>query len=400
MGFPARTLIGKLVKEDNNPSPLNFPTGIGGTLYPPSIFHSDVLKKSLFKKLCFMNDDIWLYWMWRMQGAMCRWSGALSFNRHANWPGTQETSLWNYNKNGNDEQIQAMFEAYGFPSLIQSKLQLDKIGAKENKGIPNYNIEAYSAEYKIDKSSSSADIITVALCFDDDFTVNAAVTLFSLAKNVNKNKNIHAYLITPGLTTDNIARIERVASKTSNLSIHHLDADKKKFAGLPFPTWASQMANHRMEIPIRLNEKDKVLYLDSDTLVLGDISEIWEQSFDNNHVLACIDQRRPTVSEALSRDALIENGLNPYESYFNSGVLMINTKKWVVENIHNRFIDIYKKYTNKLIYGDQDIINILFTRKIKKLDSIWNVISTTFFSKQPDYQRFLLQRRLFILQVL
>ena len=42
------------------PSHLLFATGGWGTLYPPKSLHSEVLNKEVFKKVCFLADDIWL----------------------------------------------------------------------------------------------------------------------------------------------------------------------------------------------------------------------------------------------------------------------------------------------------------------------------------------------------
>lgn len=36
------------------------PTGVGGVLYPPQSYHSDIFDKSTFKEICFMADDLWL----------------------------------------------------------------------------------------------------------------------------------------------------------------------------------------------------------------------------------------------------------------------------------------------------------------------------------------------------
>jgi len=40
-------------------SPLNFPTGVGGILYPPGSFNSEVLNENVFLDICPYADDIW-----------------------------------------------------------------------------------------------------------------------------------------------------------------------------------------------------------------------------------------------------------------------------------------------------------------------------------------------------
>ncbi|MFT4824038.1 MAG: hypothetical protein ACJASY_002815 [Halioglobus sp.] len=94
-------------------SPLTFQTGLGGVLYPPNVFHSDVLDIVLFTELCPHADDVWLFWMIRMNKAVVRCVDG--HFRECPWPGTQTTALWRRNsaKHGNDGQIERMLTHYG-----------------------------------------------------------------------------------------------------------------------------------------------------------------------------------------------------------------------------------------------------------------------------------------------
>ncbi|MGB7758024.1 MAG: FkbM family methyltransferase [Salinisphaera sp.] len=102
---------------------LNFPTGIGGVLYPPGCFHPDVANPSLFEKLCPNADDIWLYWMARLGGYRFIHTGRLGFTT---WPGSQADTLFSQNiTGGNDKQVSRMANRYGLPfrnhSVARSK---------------------------------------------------------------------------------------------------------------------------------------------------------------------------------------------------------------------------------------------------------------------------------------
>lgn len=94
---------------------LNFPTCGGGALYPPGVFYSDVLRIDVFKRICPNADDVWLYWMMSLNGAVARKVGLR--RPLYNWPDTQQTALFHSNAGGggNDEQIRAMIQTYGFP---------------------------------------------------------------------------------------------------------------------------------------------------------------------------------------------------------------------------------------------------------------------------------------------
>lgn len=100
-------------------SPLNFQTGGSGVFYPPGIFHHDVLNADIFNALCPNADDVWLYWMMRLNGGIAR---KIEIT-HAliTWRDTQKTALFHQNtKNdgGNDDQINAMIRFYKFPGSV------------------------------------------------------------------------------------------------------------------------------------------------------------------------------------------------------------------------------------------------------------------------------------------
>ncbi len=96
-------------------STLNFATGVGGVFYPPGTLHPDVTNVEAFRRLCGKADDVWLYWMARMNGSIAR--RTKSNRRVLLWPDTQGTALFKNNvAQGNDEFIKAMIAEYGFPA--------------------------------------------------------------------------------------------------------------------------------------------------------------------------------------------------------------------------------------------------------------------------------------------
>lgn len=99
--------------------PLVFPTGVSGVIYAPNVFHADVTRDDLFMKLAPSADDIWLYWMHRLQGSKPVKLGQRA--RILEWAGTQSVSLRATNRlaneqGGNDRAIAALMKHYGWPS--------------------------------------------------------------------------------------------------------------------------------------------------------------------------------------------------------------------------------------------------------------------------------------------
>ncbi len=95
--------------------PLIFPTGVGGVLYAPGVFHPDVTDAALFQALAPSADDVWLYWMHRLAGSRPEKIGGRF--RITEWPGSQAQNLRGGNLvgDGNDRAVRAMLDHYGWP---------------------------------------------------------------------------------------------------------------------------------------------------------------------------------------------------------------------------------------------------------------------------------------------
>lgn len=91
-----------------------FMTGCGGVLYPPRAFHSDVIKDKIFSEICRDTDDIWLYWMVRLNGYSIT---KVCDRKIYNWPKSQKSALCGANVHGgnNDKNISLMIARYGKP---------------------------------------------------------------------------------------------------------------------------------------------------------------------------------------------------------------------------------------------------------------------------------------------
>lgn len=101
-------------KESQEVSSWNFPTGVTGILYPCGCFHSEVLNRELFMKLCPEADDIWFYWMYRMNDFAAIGTGIE--DPQIAIDDDSSTSLYETNvlSGGNDRQLKNMIEKYGF----------------------------------------------------------------------------------------------------------------------------------------------------------------------------------------------------------------------------------------------------------------------------------------------
>lgn len=108
-----------------------------------------------------------------------------------------------------------------------------------------------------------------------------------------------------------------------------------------------------------LKHIDSVLYMDTDTLFLSPVSEIWNY----------FTQFNTTQLAGLSPEHEDENvgwynrfARHPFYGQLgvNSGVMLMNLTKMREFKWEEKILPIYKEFRLKITWGDQDLINILF----------------------------------------
>jgi hypothetical protein len=97
-------------------SPLNFPTGVGGVLYPPNCFNNEVFNKEVFLDICRHADDVWFKAMALLNNFMSVKIPTHNKNGkdYLSNRNVQDTALAfvNIRKKMNDVQIRAVFDKY------------------------------------------------------------------------------------------------------------------------------------------------------------------------------------------------------------------------------------------------------------------------------------------------
>ena len=120
----------------------------------------------------------------------------------------------------------------------------------------------------------------------------------------------------------------------------------------------------------RLKEaiKERVLYLDTDTLIANSILPLFSLDMKGKAVGA-VTQNYPYAKESIKRLNYDEN-----KGYFNSGVLLIDLKQWRENNLMKQSIDYCVKNIEHLRFVDQDALNVIFQDNKCELPLCYNII--------------------------
>lgn len=203
--------------------------------------------------------------------------------------------------------------------------------------------------------------IAVFLSLDKAYLVPATVTIFSLLKNHPKQP-FRIYLISE--ENDNewinplVNLIREMGSEPVLRPINGQDISKLKVN-----LHISHATYYRI-LAAKLIDESKVIYLDSDLVINGDIRELWEVDLGDRPVGA--------VQDLFIQD-LHRLSLSKTQGYFNSGVLLMNLDQWRKMNLTDLVFDFAKQNPEIIPYLDQCSLNAVLKGNWLRLDPKWNV---------------------------
>jgi lipopolysaccharide biosynthesis glycosyltransferase len=188
--------------------------------------------------------------------------------------------------------------------------------------------------------------INVVTACDHSYVQHAAVFLKSLFES-NRNINMKVSVLVPsGFKHNAITR--NVCSLDRKLNFVEVDCHGM---ALPVPqqSYISSASYFRLLIDKALpRDVDKLLYLDSDILVIGSLAELWNTELDSTAVAAITD---PLVNRNFAIKQKI--GLSPETKYLNAGVLLIDRTRWKLENIGDRALLFACEHPELVTWNDQ-----------------------------------------------
>jgi lipopolysaccharide biosynthesis glycosyltransferase len=221
----------------------------------------------------------------------------------------------------------------------------------------------------------------IGTCIDEKYGPWLAAMLCSVRTHTSPDEPINVHVGTSDLTYETKCRIVKsVNSGTSGTSgnIHFFwyQVDLARWRSFPIGPDLSRITYARLELFDSLPANvEKLIYLDTDLIVLHDLLELWKQSFDDQLLFAVQDVRS---SELLKFDSwnnlMADYGLEKESDYFNAGVFVINIKKWKSESYGFQAYSFIEKHRYQIRFADQDCLNGLCKGQWGRLELAWNVL--------------------------
>jgi lipopolysaccharide biosynthesis glycosyltransferase len=239
----------------------------------------------------------------------------------------------------------------------------------------------------IKSKTFSAEQVRILCAANAAYAGPLSAMLVSLLINFAPDRKLDIYVIATNIPEEDRQKIE--ASLRHNRpdfdlgSLHWLFPDMGLLRGLHVDKWIDLETYGRLLAPLVLPEDcDKVLYLDSDMVILSDVSVLYDSLNDNAMVHAARDQFVGVVSDSTGVFNYEALGIPPRTPYFNAGVLLINLRRWRQENVTGRAFDYLKQYQSAVQCWDQGALNALLHHDWTEIDPAWNQTNAIFYPER------------------
>ncbi len=219
--------------------------------------------------------------------------------------------------------------------------------------------------------------INIAYMVDNNYVPYMITSMHSAIKNKNKESVYNFYIIAENFSSENIDKIKKI--KEHNVNIEIIPARQKTLDYSHLGRFASfKIAMQKIFIPDYLENIDKVLYLDADTLIQKDLNKIYSTNMGGAYIGATKDGLMYQFPEHIT-----EIGLDWRKFYFNSGVMLLNLKDMRKDVIIEKSITYFN--THYEVFGDQDILNVVVNDKVIPISYRYNCNSTFFEEKDAEF---------------
>ena len=204
--------------------------------------------------------------------------------------------------------------------------------------------------FYIKYKKSLKHIIPIAFSLNDKYFYPLIVSLTSILYNAAPGTFYKFYLLlSPDLQESQIQKILGLREIYPNCEIKLIPMGKK-YSKYKTNFYKSVTVFYRMELSNLINDTDKLIYLDVDTITHKDLTELYNIDMGKNYYMGFPGHDLTFIEFHGTRN------------FINTGCILINLKKLREVNATFLLQDYYNKYGSKKV--DEYLINAVFYDKI------------------------------------
>jgi lipopolysaccharide biosynthesis glycosyltransferase len=194
--------------------------------------------------------------------------------------------------------------------------------------------------------------------------------MHSLIKNASREHKYILHILYTEISDEMKAVVNKMADECFEIRFvdvtQYLQSISEK---LPLRDYYSKTTYYRLFIAEMFPDYSKAVYIDSDTVIRGDISKVYLTDIKDAYLGACHEQVMVQIDEY---GTYVEKvvGVSRY-NFFNAGLMLINCEQFRLHFVLDKFID-YLHYYNFVVTQDEDYLNLICKDHVYWLDQRWN----------------------------
>lgn len=216
--------------------------------------------------------------------------------------------------------------------------------------------------------------MVIAYQSSESFSKICMVSLYSLLINNRNDMNLRVYILSKDFSQDSLHKIKGLMSKLGfnpgNAKVIDINNLSQRF-NLVFDDyngkWGVDSFCKILLGKLLPEDEERVLYLDSDTIVTQDLSELYNINLGDCDAAA--------VKDFLSKRYYDFLNLSDDSVYVNSGVLLIDLNNWRRDKIDEKVSAFLQEKRGMVFFSEQSVLNIVCEGQIKELDLKYNLTS-------------------------
>lgn len=241
------------------------------------------------------------------------------------------------------------------------------------------NPDKYYLPTAMSFGSENKPVIPVVFASDNNYVPMVTTTIYSMLKNASDAYRYDIVILHEGIAWENQDAMKAFFGRFENAGLQFCDVSRfvNQYDLTTNNPHISNETYYRFLIQQLLPYYGKVLYLDSDLIVKGDVSELFSVDLGDNLLAAVRDvdycgnlNMKDGIRMRYTKEVL---GMRQPFDYFQAGVLVLNTK--AMRELHPMEKWLEFASDDCYIYNDQDILNAHCEGRVKFLDYDWNVMT-------------------------
>lgn len=231
-----------------------------------------------------------------------------------------------------------------------------------------------------------SETVPIFFTIDNGYVPYLSVAISSMVRNAAKDRHYSINVISNDITQENKEILRTLVNEDFDITFLPVSNSASVIGDCPGCKLRCDFFTltiyYRIFIPEMFPQYDKAIYIDSDIVVPGDISRLYDTDLGDHLLGVCTDA---SIGDIPPLVYYVENAIGKkFSEYFNSGVLLMNMKALRQKKLSENFLNLLNTYHFDSIAPDQDYLNAMCCGQVLFLDRCWDAMPNKAHPQQED----------------